>query len=259
MELPGQISMVEAQETEEYKAFVDKFKPKKTTDDCYTPDIVYDAVADWVAKEYGVCKSSFVRPFWPGADYERFNYPAGCVVVDNPPFSISAKIIRFYLAHNIRFFLFCNYLTCFGLINAGDVCVIPAESDITYQNGAKVKTAFVTNLDVARVRTAPTLHDAVKVANARNLERTRKKVPSYTYPSHVMTATDMGYIARHGVDFRVLAKDCTFIRRLDSQVGSGKAIYGGGLLLSERAAAERAAPTGWALSEREMEIVRSLG
>ena len=35
-----------------YQDFKDKFKPKKTTDDCYTPALVYDAVAAWVAKEY---------------------------------------------------------------------------------------------------------------------------------------------------------------------------------------------------------------
>ena len=28
----------------EYDAFVEKFKPKKTTDDCYTPPLVYDAI-----------------------------------------------------------------------------------------------------------------------------------------------------------------------------------------------------------------------
>lgn len=34
-----------------YEEFVDKFKAKKTTDDCYTPQIVYDAVKDWAVKE----------------------------------------------------------------------------------------------------------------------------------------------------------------------------------------------------------------
>lgn len=38
----------------EYAAFVEKFKPKKTTDDCYTPENVYNAVADWTAREYAV-------------------------------------------------------------------------------------------------------------------------------------------------------------------------------------------------------------
>ena len=37
-----------------YEGFVEKFKPKKTTDDCYTPPAVYEAVKDWVVKEYGL-------------------------------------------------------------------------------------------------------------------------------------------------------------------------------------------------------------
>lgn len=90
-----------------YEEFVDKFKPKKTTDDCYTPPEIYDAVLAWVRAEYDVGDDvPIVRPFWPGADYERAQYPDGCVVVDNPPFSILAKIIRFNQAHGVRFFLF---------------------------------------------------------------------------------------------------------------------------------------------------------
>ena len=73
---------------DEYNAFAEKFEPKKTTDDCYTPENVYEAVADWVSREYGVERSEMVRPFWPDTDYETFPYPARCVVVDNPPFSI---------------------------------------------------------------------------------------------------------------------------------------------------------------------------
>ena len=38
----------------EYAAFLDKFKPKKTTDDCYTPAPVYDAVAGYVARRFGL-------------------------------------------------------------------------------------------------------------------------------------------------------------------------------------------------------------
>ena len=33
--------------SETYEAFTEKFKVKKTTDDCYTPENVHDAVADW--------------------------------------------------------------------------------------------------------------------------------------------------------------------------------------------------------------------
>ncbi len=48
---------------QDYKDFVEKFKPKKTTDDCYTPPLVYEAISDWVANEYNLDKSTFCRPF----------------------------------------------------------------------------------------------------------------------------------------------------------------------------------------------------
>ena len=59
---------------ETYEEFVDKFKPKKTTDDCYTPEIVYKAVSDWVLNEYDLNACDFVRPFYPGGDFEHFDY-----------------------------------------------------------------------------------------------------------------------------------------------------------------------------------------
>ena len=80
--------------TPEYEAFVEKFKPKKTTDDCFTPPLVWDAVAEWVEKEYGVDRSKFVDPFYPGGDYQRFFYSDDCIVVANPPFSIITEIKR---------------------------------------------------------------------------------------------------------------------------------------------------------------------
>lgn len=49
-----------------YKDFVDKFKTKRTTDDCYTPDLVYDVVKNYVIDKFNIDKSSIVRPFWPG-------------------------------------------------------------------------------------------------------------------------------------------------------------------------------------------------
>lgn len=51
---------------EEYNEFLKKFEQKKTTDDCYTPEVVYEAVADWVSQEYGEDRQNFVRPFYPG-------------------------------------------------------------------------------------------------------------------------------------------------------------------------------------------------
>ena len=46
---------------EDYAEFVEKFKSKSTTDDCYTPEPVYEEVVRWCESEYGVERSSIVR------------------------------------------------------------------------------------------------------------------------------------------------------------------------------------------------------
>lgn len=249
----------------EYEAFVDKFKPKKTTDDCYTPPLVYEAVKTWACKEYDIDPDNTVRPFYPGGDYEHYDYPDGCTVLDNPPFSILTKICRFYLDRGIRFFLFAPSLTAFS---GKDVCMemthIVCDADITYENGAVVRTAFATNLggDVV-ARTAPDLHDEIKAAMDKIRQETRRKLPKYQYPDHILTAAMLQRYDKYGIDFEIRRGDCTRVSKLDAQAEHGKAIFGGGLLLSdakaaERAAAERAAAHVWRLSDREMKIVESL-
>ena len=48
-----------AEVIEDYTAFLKKFEHKKTTDDCYTPPAVYNAVLDWVNEHYrGYCAPS---------------------------------------------------------------------------------------------------------------------------------------------------------------------------------------------------------
>ena len=248
---------------EEYNEFLEKFEAKKTTDDCYTPDNIYNAVADWVAQEYKVNKANFVRPFYPGGDYQAENYKPFEIVVDNPPFSILSEILRFYCEKGIRFFLFAPTLTLFsgrGL----DVEYIPTGVGVVYENGASVNTSFITNMGKNRVRSAPTLYKVVDAANDENLAAMHKDLPNYSYPDEVITAAIVGRWSKYGVDFSVPGDECVRISELDEQKEQGKAIFGGGFLLSqraaaERAAAERAAATKWELSEREREIVKSLG
>lgn len=153
-------------EDDDYAAFVEKFEQKKTTDDCYTPDVVYNAVADWVANEYGLSMENFVRPFYPNGDYKREKYKSTDVVVNNPPFSILSEIIRFYIDNGIRFLLFAPHLTLFNSASSLVSCLVTGVS-ITYENSAVVNTSFVTNLEPyeVRFRSAPTLHAAVKVAD----------------------------------------------------------------------------------------------
>lgn len=150
-----------------YEQFVEKFKPKLTTDDCFTPPEVFEAVKRWVSQQYGVTDEQIVRPFWPGGDYESYPYPAGCVVLDNPPFSILARIQEFYMQRSIHFFLFAPCLTLLSCRkNVMGINHIAVDANITYQNGARVRTGFVTNLGSGGVilQTAPELCRAIDAA-----------------------------------------------------------------------------------------------
>lgn len=248
---------------EEYQQFLEKFKQKKTTDDCYTPTEVYDAVAKWVSDTYNIDRRHFERPFYPGGDYKNAEYPKGCVVVDNPPFSILAEILQFYTKKGIKFFLFAPSLTLFSS-SSSSCTALPVGVSITYENGANVATSFLTNLEPStlRLRSCPTLYDAVKTANDNNLRKIRKELPKYSYPDYVITATRVCQFSRYGIDFAVPVSESKVINRLDSQVASGKAIYGKGYLVSERVKAEREKAEGkaerWELSQRELDIIKSL-
>ena len=244
---------------EEYNEFLEKFEAKKTTDDCYTPDCVYDAVASWVANEYKLNRQDFVRPFYPNGDYQKETYPEGCAVVDNPPFSILSEILRFYCDKGIKFFLFAPTLTLFGSGRDCDVCYLPITAAVTYENGAVVNTSFVTNLDDAKVRAVPELHRVVEAAADEFRKELRRELPKYSYPNEVITAAGVGQFSKYDVPFVVYPNECERISALDSQKEMDKAIFGGGFLISEKAAAEKAAALVWKLSDREKEIVKSLG
>ena len=167
----------------DYEAFVDKFKPKRTTDDCYTPPEVYDAVRRWVNDNILALDGvQVVRPFFPGGDYEHFDYPENCVVIDNPPFSILAQIRRFYTARGIRYFLFAPALTCANSARELDETIIVCGANIVYANEAKISTSFLTNLPCGDtgIWCAGSLHHAIKKA-IDALSR-GKKPPTYFYP-----------------------------------------------------------------------------
>ena len=255
---------------------MEKFKPKKTTDDCMTPLEVYEVVKDWACKEYGIDHEKIIRPFWPGADYKFEHYPDDWVVLDNPPFSILSQICEFYLDRGIKFFLFAPSLTA---LSGKRCCMkmnhIICDADITYENGAVVRTAFVTNLGDNEIvlQTAPELGRQIAETVAELRRKTVRTVPKYSYPDYIVTAAMLQRYSKYGIDFKVKKSDCVRVSALDSQREVGKAIFGSALLLSERAAAERAAAeraaaeraaaeraaaTVWHLSEREKKIIREL-
>ena len=265
----------EPEHSEERAVFEEKFKPKKTTDECYTPPYIYEAVKDWAVNEYGLQGREIVRPFYPGGDYENYTYPENGVVIDNPPFSILAKIRDFYISKKIDFFLFAPGLTVLGTVGTRQANAIITNTEIIYDNGAKVKTAFITNMGEYKIHVCPELYEAINTAQKENLNNDKVTLPKYEYPVEVLTAATIQKIASKGQELKIKADDCYFIRALDAQRPQ-KSIYGGGFLLSEKAAVEKAAAEKaavekaaaekaaavprqvWSLSEEERKIVRSL-
>lgn len=135
---------------ETYGEFVEKFRPKKTTDDCYTPPDVYEVIKDFAVEQWRKEQKEepfLMRPFYPGGDYENECYPKNAFVVDNPPFSIFACILDFYLERNIRFFLFSDCRTLFASLRKNRrLSFVIGDTRVYYENGACVPTAFVTNV-----------------------------------------------------------------------------------------------------------------
>ena len=258
-------------EFSDYDSFVEKFKPKKTTDDCYTPENIYDTVADYVAIRYGISREDMVRPFWPGGNYELFDYPDGCCVVDNPPFLICKQICRDFQEWHVKFFLFCPYLTAGGLTKVKGTTLIIAPVAVVYENGAEVSTCFITNMEPEVIARGDVgLMEAIDAANNENLKAIKKQVPKYDYPDEVLTVQKIGWFTIHHTPFTLSRSDCCHIDQMDAQRAAGKSVFGTGFLLSERAAAERAAAeraaaeraaaeraaaTKWKLSERERKII----
>ena len=258
---------------EEYQEFLKKFEAKKTTDDCYTPDNIYEAVRDWAAEKYEIGNAAIVRPFYPGGDYKSEKYPSGCVVIDNPPFSIISEICEWYTSKKINFFLFAPTLTLLSIMR-GAANYVACGCGVVYENGASVNTSFVTNMGSNKIVAAADLREVLDDENKKNLKKLHRELPKYSYPDEVLTATMLCYMTAHGVSLEINGRDAHFIRALDTQKESGKGLFGSGFLLSEKAAAEKAAAEKaaaekaaaekvntdiWELSEREWKIVRGLG
>ena len=212
---------------EDYDGFVDKFEAKKTTDDCYTPEKVYDVILDFVGTLCPLEGKEIVRPFFPGGDFVNYEYPKDCIVVDNPPFSILSKIVRFYSAHDVPFFLFGPALTLFTAPDC-DLTYIIADADIIYDNGAVVRTGFITNLpsDI-RIWCCPQLKQAIMKAQ----ETPSKAKKGFVYPDNIVTAATLGKLAAHATEFIVRKKSCQYIHDSDSAKAQGRSLYGGGLYL----------------------------
>ncbi|WP_323842602.1 MULTISPECIES: hypothetical protein [unclassified Moraxella] len=251
--------------SDEYYNWLQKFEKRSTSDDTFTPPMVYDIVLDYVHQHIlNLDDLTVERPFYPDGDYQTHakNYDKNTVVIDNPPFSILSKIIAFYLKNDIKFFLFAPALTVFTPMRHQNYTAIIAPASISYDNGAVVNTCFVTNLcGNQRAMTAPKLYQALKA-----LEQQKPKLPKYQYPQNVLMVNHLNKLCKAGIEFSVLDNESVFIRQLDAQKPHKKTLFGGGLLISENKAKELQAKElqakdkvrVWQLSDKEKGVIGGL-
>lgn len=242
----------------DYEAFIQKFKEarEKTTDECITPPEVYFEVLRWLSEHVKLEDREIVRPFYPGGDFEKFDYPERCIVVDNPPFSIRSKITCFYLERGIDFFLFNPALTLFM---PHDVTYVITNASVRFDNGAELPISFTTSLfpDV-RIMTAADLRDALVRIFKKAIGASNKKQKHFVWPPCVLSSARGNFF---DVDVKIKKSECLFTKK-----ACCKDVYGAAFLLSDAAterleaarAATRADKPTLQLSESDRAIIARL-
>ncbi|MBQ5721480.1 MAG: chromosome partitioning protein ParB [Bacteroidaceae bacterium] len=218
----------------DYASFVAKFSDRpKTTDDCYTPQDVFEAVVDYVRKnsEFDFKPDTpILRPFYPGGDYINADYPEDGVVIDNPPFSMFTKICKFYAERGIPFFLFGPGMTILSCCKYCTAIVVGA--NVTFHNGAVVRLNFASNIfGDLYCKTAPELTEAIKACPSQN---TKVELPSYRWPDCVVRVSTLQTIANGGGHFEV-RRDEGFCLRSPVQ---GREAFGDSIVLYSKAQAQ---------------------
>ena len=239
----------------DYESYVAKFRDlPKTTDDTYTPPDVYEAVLQYLREEGKLTDAhTILRPFYPGGDYERAEYPENGIVIDNPPFSMFSKICKFYTARHIPFFLFGPGMTIATVSTYATAVII--NTGLVFENGANVRVNFASSLfpDVA-LMTAPRLNDLIRACPSQNQ---KKELPIYDTPDELLSVSDLQTICNGGIDFAVRRSECVRVRSLDLHPKRG-GLFGDHFLIAKaKAKAKRAIHIP--LSEREQRIVERLG
>lgn len=252
---------------EEYVQYLEKFDEFKdyTTDDTFTPNDVMAEVYRYVSERWHLDPAYFVRPFWPGADYKTFNYDIfgenvwdRCVVVDNPPFSMISKIVRFYTERGISFFLFAPGLVILNVAAGVPGLTRIVGGNVRYENKALVPTGFITNLPGDNIiETEPELFDKICEHKAPR--------PRKVYDEHVIRSGNVINLCRIGAKVEIPRDEATDpIPCLDC----GEKVFGSCILVSDSMAEKLRREKlrreklrddlHIPLSDREQEIIRKI-
>lgn len=242
----------------DYDSFMAKFADNpKTTDECWTPEDVYNAVVEYVGTITDMSGRQILRPFYPGGDYLNAEYPDDGIVIDNPPFSMFTSIVQFYTRERIPFFLFGPGMS---IMSAAPYCTCVFISEtLRFTNGASVRVNFASNLFGDTIATtAPLLDRLIRKCPSQD---TKANLPNYEYPPEVVSASDLQTICRGGIEFALRRGECMILRTLDNH--PKKNLFGNHLLTTcangEAKAKAKAKDIKYIeLSERERKIIGRL-
>ena len=236
----------------DYDAYVAKFADApRTTDDTYTPADVYEAVIGWLSEKGKITGGTpIIRPFYPGGDFEGADYPPGCAVIDNPPFSIVAKVCKWYACRGIGFFLFCPALTSARL---SEFCtLVQIGVPIRFENGARIPVAFASNmLGSAAAIAAGDLTQ--KIEGCKSQKNDAKEIRKMQWPDEIVTVSTLRSIAAGGGTFELDRRDSVMVTK-----AGGEAIFGGVWLSAKAAEAKAARVSAEAKREAAKEAAKAV-
>lgn len=239
------VEIISAESEKMYKYCVTNGRNINSTDECYTPPVVYDTVLDYAVERYQLQGKHIVRPFIPGGDYQKYVYDENDVVIDNPPFSITTKIAKWYIDHNIPFFLFVNGLYGVSLSRGlhGKATVIMTNANVSFYNKGtekRIKLGFVTNLEPKNI----IIRGDATLTNKLNGLVDKKSFKRFHYPDNFLKNNDILAALQRNAELRLTTDNCLFEDNLDYHKAQTHAtsqrveVFGGGYLVNDKLYAE---------------------
>ena len=235
------VEIISTESEKMYKYCVTNGRNINSTDECYTPPAVYDTVLNYAVERYGLQDKHIVRPFIPGGDYQKYVYDKNDVVIDNPPFSMTIKIAKWYIENNIPFFLFINGLYGVSLSRGlhGKATVIVTNANVSfYHNGSekRIKLGFVTNLEPKNI----VIRGDATLTNRLNGLVNKKSFKRFHYPENFLKNNDILSALQRNVELKLTTDNCLFEDNLDYHKAQMHAkpqrvhVFGGGYLVSDQ-------------------------
>ena len=251
-----------------YKYCITNGRNINTLDESNTSPEVYDTVLKYAVERYHLQGKHVVRPFVPSGNYQHYVYDKNDVVIDNPPFSMTTKITKWYINHDIPFFLFINGQYAVSLSRGlhGKATVIATNANVSFyheSNNKVIKMGFVTNLEPKDI----VLRGDVALTNKLNSLVKKKSLNKFKYPKNIIRNSDVLTAIHRGVELQLTTNNCLFEDRLDyHKEHKLKGAVGGCYLVDDnvyneyKVSMEKVLPHTHhvVLSEREKAIVEKL-